>query len=436
MYVDFFIKRVFYLPLFLLLFLCSCASLHAPRSGVVDVPDDFFGIVHSGYRKTAEEYRLMDEMGVAWTMGTFSWNTIENKKGHFDFSSYDNFVDSTKQAGKKIVATLGYQADWLYPSGESIRKIKPYDIPHFLRYIEEIVNHYKGRMDVWNVWNEPNFGRFWYGTDKEFFELSRRTAQKIRETDPDAYIIGGAFVRAPKRYIKRMHKAGGLENLDGLAYHPYALNPAGSLRLHDKMVRICSLVNYTGDVWITEIGHPTGGKYPHRTTLEKLPSYVVKDLCGTAARGARAVLWYQLFDRYKKDDVHPKTKMESEKYFGLVYPDYERKAAAYAYELCARNIAGSVYTPDYLKREKAPSSIVSFCFLNGIADNNTLVLWNKGKRHKKVSLSLEAPATSYDITTGKGTQLSNAAALAIGRQPVIITWQGDAVPKMTKAGRK
>jgi len=119
--------------------------------------------------------------------------------------------------------------------------------------------------------------------------------------------------------------------------------------------------------------------------------------------------------------------MESEKYFGLVYPDYERKAAAYAYELCARNIAGSRYTPDCQERVKAPSSIVSYCFLNGIAENNTLVLWNKRKRHKKVSLSLDGPAMCYDIATGKGTPLSTSSVLEIGRQPVIITWQGTTV---------
>ena len=423
------VNQVFIFSLFL--FSCSCTRF--PNDGPVDIPEDCFGIVHASRPIVNGDRQFLDEMGITWTMGTFSWNSIEREQGTFNFSSFDTFVDSTKSTGRKIAVTLGYQADWLYPKGESKRYISPENIPHFLRYIEEIVNHYKGRVDVWNIWNEPNIKRFWDGTYEDFFELSKRTAQKIRETDPDAYIIGGAYTRAPKRLIKKMNKAGCMENLDGLAFHPYARNPEGSMRLLDKFVRIMSDINFKGDVWITEIGHPTGGLYPHKTTLEKLPSYVVKELCGAAARGTKATLWYQLFDRYNEGEVPPSkfNLMESEKYFGLVYPDYKRKDAAYAFALCGNLIPGSRYTPGFLQREKIPSSIVSVCFLEGKSGNNTLVLWNDRKCTKKATLYLDAPATLYDITTGKGQPLSAAATLEIGVQPLIITWQGADVPRLS-----
>ena len=298
-----------------------------------------------------------------------------------------------------------------------------------LRMSEETVKRYQGRVDVWNIWNEPNW-IFWKGSNKDFYELSRRTAQKIRETDPDAYILGGGYSRVPKRFIKKMNKAGGMENLDGLAFHPYALHPEGSMRLHDKFLRIMSDINFTGTVWITEIGNPTGGRYPHKVTLEKLPSHVVKSMTGTAARGTRAALWYELFDHYNKDEVPPKTT-DSEKFFGLVYPDLSRKDGANAYELCARYLPGSRYAPDYLQRQNIPSSIISFCFLEGTSGNNTLVVWNDRKRSKKARLHLDAPAILYDITTGKGQPLSVETILEIGKKPLMITWQGTTVPRLS-----
>ena len=47
-------------------------------------------------------------------------------------------------------------------------------------------------------------------------------------------------------------------------------------------------------------------------------------------------------------------------------------------------------------------------------------------------LDLEAPATLYDITTGKGQPLTAPTYLEIGKQPLMITWQGTAVPRLCK----
>ena len=419
-----FVNQVIYLLFTFYLF--SCSTTRFPDNGVVDVPEDCFGIVH------CSEYGIMNEMGAVWTLRTFNWSSIEREKGHFDFSGYDAYVDGAKAAGKKVIAVLAYQTDWIFPNGESKKYIPPEYIPDFLHYIEETVKHFQGRVDVWNIWNEPNIF-FWKGTDREFYELSRLTALKIRETDPDAYIVGGAYSRAPKRFIKKMNEAGGMKNLDGLAFHPYARNPAGAMGVHDRFVKIASDINFKGDIWITEIGHPTGGMYPHKTTLEKLPSYVVKELCGVAARGVRATLWYQLFDHYNKGEV-PKRKpswQSSEDFFGLLYPNLQRKDAAYAYGLCGKFIPGSRYTPGYLKREQIPSSIVSVCFLNGTSGYNTLVVWNDRKRIKEATLYLDAPAMLYDITTGKGRPLAAVTSLEIGTQPLIITWQGMEVPRLS-----
>ena len=428
--VKTFVNPVFFRCLFFSLFFVSCATTRYPGSGSVNVPEDFFGMVHAGHSQTREEYDLLDDMGVKWVLTTFYWGSIEREQGKFDFSRNDKYVDTAKKEGKKIVAVLAYETPWIFPDGQSKAYISPENIPHFLRFLEEIVTRYKGKIDVWNIWNEPNHSRFWKGPKKDFYELSRRSAQKIREIDPDAHILGGGYSRVPKRFIKKMHRAGSMENLDGIAFHPYALHPEGAMRLHDKMLRIMSDINFSGEAWITEIGHPTAGWYPHTASLEKLPSHLVKSLTGAAARGARAALWYELFDHYNKDEVPPKTR-DSEKFFGLVYPDHTRKDAANAYELCARYLPGSRYVPNYLQKENIPSSIVSFSFLEGASGKNTLLVWNDRKRSKKAKLQLDASAMVYDITTAQGKPLTGETILEIGKKPLMITWQGTAVPRLS-----
>jgi hypothetical protein len=337
-------------------------------------------------------------------------------------------VDTAISHGIKIVAVLGYEAAWLYPEGKSKKYISPENIPYFLRFAEEIVRHFQGRIDVWSVWNEPNI-IFWKGSNKEFYELSRLTAQRIRETDPDAYIVGGVFFRDPKGFIKNMYKAGAMENLDALAFHPYAINPRGAMKVYDRFLSILSEINYSGPVWITEAGYPTGGWYPTKVSLEEQPSYVVRTIVGAAARGARALLWYELFDSYNQGDSRTNTR-DSEKFFGLAYPDYTRKNGAWAYELCARYLPGSRYSGELPIRENIPGNIVSFCFLESASGYNTLILWNDRNRTQTINLQLPEPALLHDITSGRNSPLPPETALDVGKQPLIITWQGTAPPRL------
>ena len=224
---------------------------------------------------------------------------------------------------------MGYEAPWLYPEGKIKRYISPEDIPLFLKYVGETVRYYRGRVDVWEIWNEPNL-MFWKGSNSEFFELSRLTAEKIREVDPGAFIIGGVFWRTPAAFIKSMYKAGAMDSLDGLAFHPYAINPRGSMNVYDKFLDVLSEINFTGSVWITEMGYPTAGWYPTKVSLNEFPSYVTKTITGAAARGANVLVWYEMYDSFNDGEVPPKTR-NSEHFFGLVYPDLQRKNGAWAY---------------------------------------------------------------------------------------------------------
>jgi hypothetical protein len=414
------------------MFIVSCSSTPLSSGGQVTIPEDFFGIVHAARTQKPEEDKLLDQMGCKWVLNTFYWDDIETEKDVFDFNNYDIYVDYAKEHGKKIIGVLGYSADYLYPKGKTKKYISPENMPLFLRFVEETVRRYKDCVDVWSIWNEPNI-IFWKGSDKEFFNLTKLTAKKIRETDPNVYIIGGAFWRSPAGFIKKMHNSGAIEELDALAFHPYGVNPSGSMKVYDNFTKTLSEINYSGPVWVTEVGYPTGGWYPSKVSQNKFPAYIVKTITGAAVRGARVLLWYHMFDSLDAG----KKNMNSEKYFGLVYKDYSRKAGSWAYELCARFLPGSRYIPELPQRENIPSNIVSFCFLDGISgnntqDTNTLILWNDKKHVQKIELNLSASALLHDISTGQNTPLPVDASVDVGNNPLIITWQGTEIPRISK----
>jgi len=399
----------------------SCSTPPVPDSGKVNIPKDFLGFVHAGESNSPEEYQLLDEMGVTWILVTFYWSRIEREQGKFNYEWYDNYVNTAKANGKKIIAVLAYSTDWVHDK----RYISNENIPLYLSFAEAVVNHFKGRVDAWQIWNEPNW-IFWKGKDREFFELSRQAAKKLKETYPDTYIIGGGFWRTPVRFIKGMNKTGATENLDALSFHPYGLTPAEAMKLYDKFIKTLSGFNFSGDIWVTEVGYPTGGRYPNKVTIENLPSCVIKTIAGSAARGVKTLLWYELFDKYNLADVT--VRSNSEHFFGLTYPDYTWKNGAWAYSLCSRFLSGSQYLPELPQRDNIPSNIISFCFTNGTSGGNSLILWNDKNIAKKIKITVSSSFTIHDISTGKTVDMPDESFLDITKTPVFITWHGSSKP--------
>ncbi|ULQ58930.1 hypothetical protein K7I13_10390 [Brucepastera parasyntrophica] len=401
--------------------LLSCSTTFTPGTSR-RIPEDFFGMAHAGDTRTEEEYELLDDLSAVWMRKTFRWNQIEETEGAWDFERWDDFVDSGKAAGKKILAVLAYDVGWIYGEDvEARRHIIPEKIPYFLRYVEEVVLRYKGRIDAYEIWNEPNW-TFWRGPNKDFYELSRAAAEKIREIDPEAYIIAASVSRVPKGFIKGMFKAGAMDQADAISFHPYAVSPKASVRLFDKLEKIVKEFGFTGDIWITEVGYPTKGWYPTRVSEKNFPAYVVKTLTGHAARGVKVLFWYELFDKYNKGEAP--SKLDSELYFGLAYPDYARKDGAAAYALCGKYIAGTDYRPDLVTKTGLPSSAQVLLFCGSSAQ--TLVLWNEGGSVPvKVSLS-GTQHLVHDIASGGFQTVSAETELVLTKTPVILTWTADA----------
>ncbi|WP_284744649.1 RICIN domain-containing protein [Amycolatopsis sp. RTGN1] len=49
----------------------------------------------------------------------------------------------------------------------------------------------------WDLWNEPNLGIFWNRPQSQYFELWRRTYQRVRAAFPDQLIVGPSFAGVP-----------------------------------------------------------------------------------------------------------------------------------------------------------------------------------------------------------------------------------------------
>jgi len=384
------------------------------------IPEDFAGIVHAGQSRTKKEFEYANYAGAKWTLHTIPWNTVEPEQGEWDFLVYDALVDKANASGIKIIGLLAYDNWRLHEDRDLHNYIPPQHIPDFLHYVKRTVEHFKGRIDAWCIWNEPNFG-FWKGTEEEFIELTRLTADAIREIDSEVIVLGGAFNRnvlgLPEKLIRGLFESGAMDKVDAVAFHPYDLNPARSAVLFQKFKKIVGDYGFADKIWVTEVGYPTGGWYPMKVREKNFPGHVIKTCILLASCGSKKILWYQLSDPVKRE------KKSSLHFYGLVRSrrDYTSKGAE-AFRLCAIHLAGTVYRPDLPTREKLPSSLRAFYFERPTG-GGTLVLWKEGASTK---ITLQPPVGSaiHDPASGSSAAISAETTLTVGSMPIFITWTG------------
>jgi len=390
----------------------------------VGIAPDFSGLVHAGQTNTAEEYALLDRMGVSWLLATFYWSRIEPADDQWDFDWYDRYVDTAKAAGKKIIGVLGYDVPWIHENEKFSRYIPPDKMHYFTDFVRQTAEHFRGRVDAWCIWNEPNFNN-WNGSKKDFFTLTGLAAEAIREADPDVILLGGAFNRnitgLPKAYIRGLYESGAMEKTDAVAFHPYELSPKRTLKLYNAFRKISDVYGFGSRIWITEVGYPTGGWYPTATTEKKFPAFVVKTIVKLASEGAQKVMWYQLADPNVRE------KRNSEDYFGLVRSDndYTSKGAE-AFRLCALYLSGTVYRPGLPQRRNMPKTLKAFYFENP-GSGGTLVLWKEGKpvQLNPLQLELNDPDIVYNLhdpVSGNTVWLGCETDFTVCSMPVFITW--------------
>ena len=404
-----------------LLILSSCASSRLVYQENTVIPEDFAGIVHAGRTRTQREFAYMNHLGVSWVLHTFSWSDIEPEQGEWDFLVYDALVDTNKAAGIKIIGLLAYSNWWIHDGMDGPRYIPSQRMPDFLQYVRKTVEHFRGRVDAWCIWNEPN-SRFWEGTDEGFIELTRLTADVVREVDSEVILLGGAFNRnvtgLPEKFIRRLFESGAMDKTDAIAFHPYELNPARTALLYDRFRNIVDDYGFGDRIWVTEVGYPTGGWYPTRVQEKRFPEYVIKTWVLLAAGGARKILWYQMFDPFYRSNGN------SENFFGLVRSrrDYASKGAE-AFRLCAIFLSGTNCYAIKPGADSLPGSIRSFWFKG--TGKGALVLWNNGSGSRQIRLQLSGINHAlHDPVLGTESQIQPDTVVRVGRMPVFITWDG------------
>jgi hypothetical protein len=197
----------------------------------------------------------MFDAGVSWIrIGQYenssdytSWDWVEQKRGVFAVApELDDYVDSLVDNGVKVQVQLMYgNPMYTSPSGHRPDSITPEpgsfhnddrslysafwppktpdQIGAFLRYVRFMVNHFKGRIHYWALWNEQDIG-YWnpHGDPEEYGRLLAAFAPVVHQTDPAARVIYGGLADPVSDWAKRsLDECKCASQLDIFAYHTY-----------------------------------------------------------------------------------------------------------------------------------------------------------------------------------------------------------------------
>lgn len=175
--------------------------------------------------------QFIGETGVGYARLQSGWARCEKKKGKYDFAWLDRQVDELLAQGvhpwiclcygNPIYSNHGHDLDAkLFPDGPIMDA--------WLKYVRAVVTRYKGKVTMFEVWNEPD-GNANLDSYNLYANLFTRTGKLIREIDPDVKIAAFGSCAPDRKYIRQalaeIKRLGGIDCIDYITYHAYWPNP-------------------------------------------------------------------------------------------------------------------------------------------------------------------------------------------------------------------
>ncbi|HZT97174.1 MAG TPA: glycosyl hydrolase 53 family protein [Chloroflexota bacterium] len=264
--------------------------------------------------------------GADWLREEFTADKLHRyTNGRYHWWAYDRVVARERAAGFHILGLIDYNNTWdghdhAYMPHYMIRKLSH----DFAKYAYAIARHYRGIINYWQVWNEPDLHLFWhpYPNPTDYARLLRRAYRAIKRANPQATVVLGGPSGAdphPLAFIHRVVAAGG--RFDVLSVQPYEDVPDLSLLSEVRALRW-----YGKPIWFTEMGWAGETNCASVCGTEQSQAVRLARLYLVAAyAGVQRVFWYDL-----RDDG---TGAIFEDHFGLLEHDLAAKPAFVAYEV-------------------------------------------------------------------------------------------------------
>lgn len=287
------------------------------------------------------------ELHTPWIRMDLAWTDLQpDGPDSWSLEKTDHVVDEAHERGIRILGIVTYTPAWARDAGCDSFACPPADPATFATFAGKLADRYAGRINAYEVWNEPNYAMFWPEPDAgRYGALLQPTSKAIHAADPSARVLLGglaALEPGPKavdaaRFLRGACAAERCADIDAVAYHPYTFprlatddsEPSTTWqRMRSRYLAPNGLrpaMEEAGlddlPIWVTEYGAPTDGTSDADHVSEKRQAEIA--VSGLRAASSQSsvggLFWYTWRDleEYGSNEDH----------FGLRRADGTKKPA-------------------------------------------------------------------------------------------------------------
>ncbi|OGV53351.1 MAG: hypothetical protein A2X45_17355 [Lentisphaerae bacterium GWF2_50_93] len=353
---------------------------------------------------------LLNQAGVRWLRFFPEWQTIQPKKGEWNFKPSDDLVADATKNNIRIAGIFCFFAPWTSADGGT-RKGPVKDIQYWRDYTNGLMARYKNDIKYWEVWNEFN-GSFYQGINKpkEYADLTVAAYVEAKKISPDIK-IGMSCANFDIGFFDAAIKAGAAGHFDFIAVHPYENlgsvmsdgAESGFLSMAESIRKMLKDNKQKEDMplWITEIGYQAPiAPNPEKDALQA--EAIIKTYILSVAQGFEKTYWFEARGpAYGKGTDH-----------GIIRPDWSLRPAYDAMKTMT-GLLGE--TPKYLGWLNLEKNGYGFVFQG--KDAKVLSTWSPPGATNKIKF--ESPVKITDLS-GKTTTLDAGKEFELTRVPVFI----------------
>jgi len=207
-----------------------------------------FGINFKTDSYTIANLDAIHKMGFrAYRRGIY-WNSVEKKKGEYDFSQWDAQIAHSKKLGLKPLLVF-FGGNKLYNAKGAIAFRDDATRKAFAKFVGATVGHYKGQGIMFEIWNEPNVRTFWHKEGKangpefaqEYVDLVKDCMAEIKKADPEAFVVAGSvsnYWQPSYEWTEHCFKKGILETgINAWSVHPYGVKTPEDFKVGHDITR-------------------------------------------------------------------------------------------------------------------------------------------------------------------------------------------------------
>lgn len=315
------------------------------------------GLVYLGQKDLDIYFQKLKDLGALWVRWDIDWGVVQPYRlDSYEWEKIDRVANTAKRYDIRSLGIITYAPQWAQDSiCVAGRRCPPKDSQLFANFAGKVAARYKGTVDTWEVWNEPNYNVFWYPESnvESYAALLRASYTEIKRNNPQATVLTGGLAAvssneggniSSETFIRYLYDANLQGYFDAIALHPYTYPGSPSLaygsdnwQIVDTVRQIMTLHGDGGKkIWLTEFGAPTGGSgfsrepntsgaafvYGSDYMSEGAQLYLAKDaglLYAQRATWMGPFFWYSLLDAQGSSDP--------ENFFGIIRTDGSKKPA-------------------------------------------------------------------------------------------------------------